>query len=161
MKWRKDNGDEIETNDLPATVKHCESLGWECIDDETGSGNDEITDADIEEIAKACHDANRAYCKSNGDDSQPTWGKAQKWQKDSAMNGVRNILENPDAKPEDSHKSWLAEKEADGWKYGEVKDADKKEHPCFVPYDELSDEQKKKDEIFIETAKAGIEKLLG
>lgn len=28
IKWKKPNGNEIETNDLPATVKHCESLGW-------------------------------------------------------------------------------------------------------------------------------------
>ncbi len=28
MKWLKDNGDKIETNDLPATVEHCKSLGW-------------------------------------------------------------------------------------------------------------------------------------
>ena len=27
--------------------------------------------------------------------------------------------------------------EADGWKYGPVKDPEKKEHPCFVPYDDL------------------------
>jgi len=28
MKWVKPSGQEIETNDNPATVKHCESLGW-------------------------------------------------------------------------------------------------------------------------------------
>ena len=28
MKWTKDNGQEIETNDMPDTIKHCESLGW-------------------------------------------------------------------------------------------------------------------------------------
>jgi len=28
MLWIKDNGQEIETNDLKATVEHCESLGW-------------------------------------------------------------------------------------------------------------------------------------
>ena len=28
IKWKKPNGNEIETNDLPDTVKHCESLGW-------------------------------------------------------------------------------------------------------------------------------------
>ncbi len=28
MKWVKPNGNEIETNDKPATVKYCESLGW-------------------------------------------------------------------------------------------------------------------------------------
>lgn len=28
MKWVKPNGIEIETNDLKATVKKAESLGW-------------------------------------------------------------------------------------------------------------------------------------
>jgi len=159
MKWIKDNGDEIETNDLPATIAHCESIGWER--NESGDSSDEITDKDIEKIAKQCHDANRKYCKSIGDDSQPTWAKVEDWQKESAVNGVKHLIENPDAKPEDSHNSWLAEKEADGWKFGEVKDVDKKEHPCFVPYSELSDEQKEKDKIFIETAKSGLTSLVG
>ncbi len=29
MKWKKPSGLEIETNELDATVKYCESLGWE------------------------------------------------------------------------------------------------------------------------------------
>ena len=28
MKWIKTNGNEIETNDEPATIEYCESLGW-------------------------------------------------------------------------------------------------------------------------------------
>ena len=42
----------------------------------------------------------------------------------------------------------MKQKEADGWKYGEVKDADKKEHPCMIPYEELPVEQRAKDYIF-------------
>lgn len=29
MDWTKPNGSEITTNDLPATVEYCLSLGWE------------------------------------------------------------------------------------------------------------------------------------
>ena len=32
MKWIKDNGQEIETNDLEATIEHCESIGWKQAD---------------------------------------------------------------------------------------------------------------------------------
>jgi len=32
MVWIKDNGQEIETNDLPATISHCESIGWKKAD---------------------------------------------------------------------------------------------------------------------------------
>jgi len=103
----------------------------------------------IEQIAKTAHEVNRAYCLSTGDTTQPLWEDAPEWQKNSAINGVKFHIENPDAKPEDSHNSWLKEKETDGWKYGEVKDPEKKEHPCFVPYDKLPQEQKTKDYLFI------------
>jgi hypothetical protein len=83
-----------------------------------------------------------------GDLSQLPWKDAPEWQKMSAINGVVFIRNNPDAPPSASHESWLAEKLADGWKYGPVKDADKKEHPCCVAYDELPTEQRAKDYIF-------------
>jgi hypothetical protein len=102
-----------------------------------------------QQIAKVCHEANRAYCESIGDYSQPIWEEAPAWQEESAIAGVQFHLDNPDAQPEDSHNSWLRQKTADGWKYGEVKDAEKKEHPCFVPYNELPEAQQKKDKLFI------------
>jgi len=104
----------------------------------------------IEFVAEQCHEANRELCRRIGDDSQPEWKDAPEWQQKSAINGVQFHLDTPDAKPSDSHDSWLAEKEADGWKYGEVKDPEAKEHPCFVPYDELPVEQQEKDSKFIE-----------
>lgn len=103
----------------------------------------------IEAIAFVCHEINRAYCESQGDHSQPRWETAPDWQRDSAMAGVRFVLENPDAKPSDSHDSWLALKRADGWSYGPVKDPELKQHPCFVPYDELPAAQKTKDYLFL------------
>jgi RyR domain len=105
----------------------------------------------VEQIARVCHEINAAYCRAIGDDSQPTWKDAPQWQKDSAIAGVNMHLQNPNATPEDSHKSWLAQKEADGWKYGPVKDPEKKEHPCYVPYDALPESQKAKDYLFRQT----------
>lgn len=99
-------------------------------------------------IAKVCHEVNRAYCASIGDLSQPSWDDAPEWQRTSAVNGVKFTRENPGATPADSHNSWLEEKRADGWKYGPAKDPEKKEHPCFVPYDELPAEQRTKDYLF-------------
>ena len=100
-------------------------------------------------IAHTCHEINRAFCNSIGDTSQPKWDDAPDWQKSSAVAGVKFHLDNPDAKPSDSHDSWLKVKLADGWVYGPVKDADKKTHPCIVPYTELAPEQKSKDYLFI------------
>ena len=101
----------------------------------------------VEQIAKTCHSVNKAYCESIGDNSQPSWDEAPEWQKSSAMKGVELHLTG-EATAEDSHKSWLAQKEAEGWKYGPVKDPEKKEHPCFVPYNELPKEQQAKDHLF-------------
>lgn len=112
------------------------------------------------EIARQCHETNRAYCMAIGDFSQPEWEAAPQWQKDSAYKGVDFHLKHPDAKPEDSHNSWLAEKEKDGWKYGPVKNPETKEHPCFVPYQQLPSEQKAKDYLFIQTVKNSV-RLIG
>lgn len=101
------------------------------------------------EIAKVCHETNRAYCQTLGDNSQPPWEEAPEWQKTSAVNGVNFHLANPNSKPSHSHEEWLKEKEATGWKYGPTKDPAKKEHPCFVPYDELPAAQKAKDALFV------------
>ena len=103
---------------------------------------------DLEAIAKKCHEINRAYCAAMGDNSQLPWDQAPEWQRQSAINGVQFHVEHPDAGPDASHNSWLEEKRRDGWKFGPVKDADKKEHPCFVPYDQLPSEQKAKDYLF-------------
>lgn len=102
----------------------------------------------IRAIAKVCHEANRAYCESLGDRSQVDWEHSPKWQTDSAINGVKFHLDNPDAKASASHDSWMAEKLANGWKYGPVKDPEKKEHPCLVSFDQLPVEQQKKDVLF-------------
>jgi hypothetical protein len=101
----------------------------------------------IEACARAAHEANRAYCIAIGDGTQPAWEDAPEWQKSSARNGVKGALAG--ATPEQSHESWLAEKTATGWKYGPVKNPETKEHPCFVPYSELPEAQRAKDEVFI------------
>jgi DUF1680 family protein len=103
----------------------------------------------ILQIAKTCHEANRIYCESIGDNSQKPWNDAPPWQKNSAYNGVVFKLEHPEVTPEDSHKNWLKEKKEQGWKFGKKKDAEKKLHPCMVPYDKLPEEQKVKYELFL------------
>jgi hypothetical protein len=95
-----------------------------------------------------CHETNRAYCSALGDDSQLAWEDAPEWQRTSAINDVIFHRNNPTASPSASHESWLAEKRADGWTYGPVKDVEKKTHPCFVPFTGLPLEQQIKDELF-------------
>lgn len=118
-----------------------------------------------EQVAMICHEANRAYCLSIGDTSQPMWDMAPEWQRDSAIKGVHFHLEElatgRTPSPAASHDSWLAEKSKEGWKYGPIKDPEKKEHPCYVPYGVLPVEQKLKDYIFGAIVKAFWEAEIG
>lgn len=101
-----------------------------------------------EQIARVCHEVNRAYCQALGDHSQPAWEEAPAWQRASAIQGVEAIQANPEMTPEMSHQSWMRQKQIDGWQYGPVKDAEKKTHPCYLPYHELPQEQRVKDYLF-------------
>lgn len=102
----------------------------------------------VHDIARICHEANRAYCESIGDTSQPSWEKAPDWQRDSAIAGVGFHLANPGAGPDASHESWMRQKVADGWKHGTVKDPEAKTHPCMVPFGDLPVERQAKDHLF-------------
>jgi hypothetical protein len=106
---------------------------------------------DIALIAAAAHEANAAYCRGLGDDSQLPWAEAPEWQRESALKGVQCALDG--ATPEQLHESWMGAKAADGWRFGEVKDAEAKTHPCMVPYAELPEAQRKKDEVFQRTVR--------
>lgn len=111
----------------------------------------------LEACARAAHEANRAYCLAIGDTSQMEWERAPEWQRASAIAGVNGVLAGNG--PEQSHESWLADKRAAGWKFGKVKDPDKREHPCFVPYADLPEEQKRKDHVFVAVVRAMADAL--
>lgn len=99
-------------------------------------------------IAKACHEANKAYCESLGDMSQAPWKLTPGELRASAIHGVEHVLAKPDVTAEQSHQNWMDYKEKDGWVYGPEKNLDKKTHPCMVPFDELPKTQQAKDTLF-------------
>lgn len=102
-----------------------------------------------EQIAELTHEANRVYCRLIDDESQVSWEDAPEWQKKSAIDGVKFIQERPYAQPSLSHSKWVEGKRKDGWVYGEIKDADKKTHPCMVSFYDLPSSQKNKDFLFV------------
>ncbi len=105
----------------------------------------------IEAVARAVHEVNRAYCLSIGDTSQVSWEEAPDWQKQSVLPNVLAVLNG--ATPKKLHASWSKDKTKAGWKYGPVKDSAKKEHPCLVKYADLPETQKVKDMLFQQTVK--------
>ena len=44
-----------------------------------------------------------------------------------------------------THEVWAAGRIADGWTYGPVRDDAAKKHPCLIPYEELSEEERAYD----------------
>lgn len=102
-----------------------------------------------EDIARVCHEANRAVQVIQGDPSipvSPPWDELDEETRQSAIDGVHNALGGANA--EQSHENWCAFKRERGWVYGPVKDEQKKEHPLLVPYSELPEEQRLKDHLF-------------
>jgi RyR domain-containing protein len=104
-------------------------------------------------VAYTCHEANREYCATLGDYSQPHFDDAPEWQVASAMNGVQFVweeLERGDGHvaASASHENWLKHKTAEGWVYGPVKDAAKKTHPCMQAFADLPAAQQHKDKLF-------------
>jgi hypothetical protein len=93
-------------------------------------------------------------CEAYGEPSQVSWEDAPDWQKQSAIEGVKFFLTHPNAKPGDQHDQWMEYKLTEGWKYGPVKDSEKKEHPCIVPFNELSALDQYKDKLFIAICRA-------
>jgi len=108
----------------------------------------------VRDIAKVCHEVNRAYCEAIGDETQLAWDVAPDWQRQSAIDGVMHAIEHPDDTPESQHEEWMIGKLAAGWVYGEVKDAEAKTHPCLVPYEQLPAEQRVKDHLFLAVVRA-------
>jgi len=107
----------------------------------------ERTELGAEAIARVCHEANRAVQVIQGDPAvSPRWDQAPDWQRASAVDGVGQALAG--ATPEQLHQSWCDLKVADGWRFGVVKDADAKTHPCLVAYDQLPADQRLKDRLF-------------
>lgn len=97
----------------------------------------------LEDIARVCYEANKAYADTLGEQSVPFEVAV-----DSMIKGIESLIKEPGTTPEQLHESWLANKIKEGWHYGPVKDVEKKTHPQMVPYANLPEEQRIKDYLF-------------
>ena len=101
----------------------------------------------VERIAQVTHEAMRAWQKANGQAPAPPWSRAPKWMRESSAASVVWRMSNPRTGASAQHDQWLAQKKADGWKFGRVKDAAKKTHPMMVPYSQLPEFERRKDAL--------------
>ena len=56
-----------------------------------------------------------------------------------------NLLQLTEEIAKNVHEVWAAGRISEGWKWGPTRDDKKKETPCLVPYEELSEEEKSYD----------------
>ena len=56
-----------------------------------------------------------------------------------------DLLELTEQIAENVHEVWAVGRKSEGWTYGPVRDDEKKETPCLVPYAELSEGEKAYD----------------
>lgn len=105
------------------------------------------------DIARACHEANKALCEAYGDHSHVDFDSSPPWQKKAVLDGVEFHLSG-DHSPEEGHENWIRHKEQDGWSYGPTKDREKKTHPCMVPYEKLPTMEKAKDRLMASIVKS-------
>lgn len=101
---------------------------------------------DLEIIARVVHEAHRALQLELGKTGiAPPWDEAPEWLRVSTRRGIAEALDG--ASPAELHEAWCGQRFANGWRFGEVKDAQAKTHPLLRDYDVLPDEQRAKDEL--------------
>ena len=97
-------------------------------------------------IARAVHEAIRAYQAALGEEEAPPFSEAG-WMRDGTVEAVEFALRNPT--PGAQHEAWVASRLREGWVHGPKKSAADKTHPSLVPFDHLSLDEQRKDTILI------------
>lgn len=102
-------------------------------------------------IARAVHEAIRAYQVALAEPAAPPWDDAG-WMQNSSREAVEFALRNPT--PGAQHEAWLRSKVRDGWVYGPKKDESAKTHPSLRPFEDLSETERTKDSLLIAIVRA-------
>ena len=100
-----------------------------------------------EQVAQVAHEANRTYQIVTGEaQPDPRWEDYSLNGRALALRGIK--VARSGATSEQQHEQWLISKASAGWVRGPVKNAVAKTHPCIVPYDELSKQERIKDVLY-------------
>jgi hypothetical protein len=70
----------------------------------------------------------------------------------------KELLDLADTLARNVHDTWALERIRQGWQYGPERNDEQKLHPCLVPFEELSEDEKKYD---YNTAMETIKVILG
>lgn len=97
----------------------------------------------VEAAARICFEVNKAYSGS-----EDNWDDLTMGEKEELVEAVKTaFFSNYNANIQHHKWCWIYLKK--GWKWGKVKDEEKKEHPCLLPWDYLSEEDQLRDHLFV------------
>lgn len=104
-----------------------------------------------EDIAEIAHEARRAYCNIGLAEEVVSWNGLPLAEQQDVIELLKFCVENAGQQlnPEALHTHWMGMKLRQGWKYGELTDAEHKEHALLLPYSELSEENRLKMALFL------------
>lgn len=116
-----------------------------------------LTQFELENITAAAYEVNRRYCLmvNPNDNSHAPWDELDHDLKLVAFTATSGIARGDTA--EQSHMTWVTVKKAHGWRYGQEKNSNTKEHPCLVGFAELPPDQQAKDLLWYNVVKSMID----
>ena len=100
-------------------------------------------------------DLQDAYHRFRGDD-ETVWDDIPEERKMKMVETAELLLKDPT--PENAHKLWMEDRLKTGWKFGEKLDVDSRTSPYLVDYDELEDDVKWKDWMWVNVITSYIER---
>lgn len=101
-----------------------------------------------EKIARAAHEATRAWTDSIGQLSDRPWRRVDQHLRGQMIDTVRSIAMGEIKNADQLHEIWMTQRLEDGWKYGLKKNMRIKSHPCLLPRSQLSVGDRLKDDLF-------------
>ena len=104
----------------------------------------------LDAVARAAHEANRAYRRMIGQDEGLAWDLADPSTQACVRDGVRAVFNDYVVTPAECHERWVERMHSSGWVFGPEKNTATKTHPCLVNWYDLPNEEKAKDELFLE-----------
>jgi hypothetical protein len=108
----------------------------------------------ISKIAKVCHQAEKSFAESLGDNSMVNWEESSLKIKEDTESKVISVINKENVLAEDLHIQWLDERIEEGWSYGSSIDYKKKTHPNMLPFSELEEYERKKYFLFVSIVKS-------
>ena len=103
-----------------------------------------------EKIAEQIYEATRIEAEwSNRRIVPEPWNERDDAFRKQFVDIVAQYMKGKIPTPREAHISWMEKYFEMGWVYGPVRDTSKKTHPDLVPYDDLPQDERDKDAIFL------------